>query len=178
MEKLNKMKIEVLRIGQRVIRDDRVTTHVALVARAFGASKIYMNEVDPEIENTIKKMNKTWGGEFEVEFFEDWKKVLKSKSDNYKIVHLTMYGEKIDNIVKDIRKNQNILIVVGAEKVPRSIYEKSDYNVSVSNQPHSEISALAIVLDRLHKGKQFDIKFNNSIRRIIPTKKGKKVISK
>ena len=40
MEKMNKMKIEILRIGQRVIRDDRVTTHVALVARAFGASKI------------------------------------------------------------------------------------------------------------------------------------------
>ena len=50
------MKVEVLRIGQRVVRDDRVTTHVALVARAFGASKIYMNEVDPEIENTIKRM--------------------------------------------------------------------------------------------------------------------------
>ena len=80
MEKLNKMKIEVLRIGQRVIRDDRVTTHVALVASAFGASKIYMNEVDPEIENTIKKMNKTWGGDFEVEFFEDWKKGSKLKN--------------------------------------------------------------------------------------------------
>jgi Uncharacterized protein conserved in archaea len=45
-------------------------------------------------------------------------------------------------------------------------------------QPHSEISALAIVLDRLHKGKQFDMKFDNSARRIIPTKKGKKVVSK
>ena len=77
MEKLSKMKIEVLRIGQRVIRDDRVTTHVALVARAFGASKIYMNEVDPEIENTIKRMNKTWGGEFEVEFLEEWNKVVR-----------------------------------------------------------------------------------------------------
>ena len=176
MEKIKRMKIEVLRIGQRVIRDDRVTTHVALVARAFGASKIYMNEIDPKIENTIKKMNKTWGGEFEVEFFEDWKKVLNSKIHEYKIVHLTMYGERIDDIVKDIRKNQNILIVVGAEKVPRSIYDKSNYNVSVSNQPHSEISALAIVLDRLHRGKQFNIKFENSARRIIPTKKGKKVI--
>tara|TARA_B110000438_G_scaffold76428_1_gene76613 strand:+ start:193 stop:729 length:537 start_codon:yes stop_codon:yes gene_type:complete len=178
MEKLNEMKIEVLRIGQRVIRDDRVTTHVALVARAFGASKIYMDEVDPEIENTIKRMNKTWGGEFEVEFFEDWKNVLNSKIKEYKIVHLTMYGEKIDEVAEDIRKNQNILIVVGAEKVPRSIYEKSNYNVSVSNQPHSEISALAIVLDRLHNGKQFDMKFENSTRRVIPTKKGKKVISK
>ena len=176
MEKLNKMKIEVLRIGQRVVRDDRVTTHVALVARAFGASKIYMNEVDPEIKNTIKKMNKTWGGEFEVEFFEDWKKILNSKIKESKIVHLTMYGEIIDDVAKDIRKNQKILIVVGAEKVPRTIYEKSNYNISVSNQPHSEISALAIVLDRLQKGKQFDMKFDNSIRRIIPTKKGKKVI--
>jgi len=41
------MEIEVLRIGQRLVRDDRVTTHVALVARAFGARKIYMNEVNP-----------------------------------------------------------------------------------------------------------------------------------
>ena len=88
---MSKMNVEVLRIGQRVIRDDRVTTHVALVARAFGASKIYMNEVDPEIENTIKRMNKTWGGEFKVEFFEDWKKVLSTKIKEYKIVHLTMY---------------------------------------------------------------------------------------
>ena len=172
------MNVEVLRIGQRVVRDDRVTTHVALVARAFGASKIYMNEVDPEIENTIKRMNKTWGGNFEVEFFEDWKKVLKSKINEYRIVHLTMYGEKIDDVAKEIRKNQNILIVVGAEKVPRAIYEKADFNISISNQPHSEISALAIVLDRLHKGKQFDMKFENSVRRIIPTKKGKKVILK
>ena len=46
------MNIEVLRIGQRVVRDDRVTTHVALVARAFGASKIYMNEINPEILDT------------------------------------------------------------------------------------------------------------------------------
>ena len=115
MEKMNKMKIEILRIGQRVIRDDRVTTHVALVARAFGASKIYMNEGDPEIENTIKRMNETWGGDFEVEFFEDWKKVLNSKIHEYKVVHLTMYGEKIDEVAKEIGKNQNILIVVGAE---------------------------------------------------------------
>ena len=47
------MEIEVLRIGQRVVRDDRVTTHVALVARSFGAQKIYMNEVNPEIKRTI-----------------------------------------------------------------------------------------------------------------------------
>ena len=52
----------MLRIGQRVVRDDRVTTHVALVARSFGAKKIYMNEINPDIINTISKINKTWGG--------------------------------------------------------------------------------------------------------------------
>jgi len=40
------MVIEVVRIGQRVVRDDRVTTHIALVARAFGATTILMNEVN------------------------------------------------------------------------------------------------------------------------------------
>ena len=73
------MNIEVLRIGQRIVRDDRVTTHVALVARAFGASKIYMNEVDPEIEDTVEQINETWGGNFEIEFFSNWKDVISLK---------------------------------------------------------------------------------------------------
>ena len=47
--------IEVVRIGQRVVRDDRVTTHVALVSRSFGAEKIFMTEVNPEIKNTLEK---------------------------------------------------------------------------------------------------------------------------
>ena len=73
------MKIEVLRIGQRIVRDDRVTTHVALVARAFGASKIYMTEINPEIKDTINKINTTWGGKFEIDFITNWKDVIISK---------------------------------------------------------------------------------------------------
>jgi tRNA (cytidine56-2'-O)-methyltransferase len=56
--------IEVVRIGQRVVRDDRVTTHVALVSRSFGAEKIFMTEVNPEIKDTLEKINNTWGGNF------------------------------------------------------------------------------------------------------------------
>jgi len=170
------MNIEVLRIGQRVVRDDRVTTHVALVARAFGASKIYMNEVNPEILDTINKINDTWGGKFVIEFISNWKNVIISKKDTSKIIHLTMYGENINEIQKDIRKEKDILIVVGAEKVPREIYEHADYNVSVGNQPHSEISALAIILDRIQNGSQFEKEFENSKRVIIPSKNGKNVI--
>ena len=169
------MNIEVLRIGQRIVRDDRVTTHVALVARAFGASKIYMNEVDPEIQCTVEKMNDTWGGDFEIEFFSNWKDVLNSKNGDHKIVHLTMYGENINKIESEIKEEEKILVVVGAEKVPRDIYDKADYNVSVGTQPHSEISALAILLDRIQQGEQFNKKFPDSKRVIIPSKNGKNV---
>jgi len=171
------MEIEVLRIGQRLVRDDRVTTHVALVARAFGASKIYMNEVNPEIKNTLDKINKTWGGDFNIEFIENWKPIIKKrKSESAKIVHLTMYGQNVNDIESSIQNEDEILIVVGAEKVPREIYEFADYNVSVGNQPHSEISALAVLLDRIQKGNQFSSMYQNAQRKIIPTKQGKNVI--
>ncbi len=174
---ISHMVIEVVRIGQRVIRDDRVTTHVALVARAFGASKIFMTEVNPEIKKTIEKINKTWGGDFVVEFIHNWRHVVKKKKEeNFKIVHLTMYGESINDAKNNLSKEEKLLVVVGAEKVPREIYELADYNVGIGSQPHSEISALAILMDRIQEGEQFRRDFPRSKRKIIPTKKGKKVL--
>ena len=76
---MHNMVIEVVRIGQRIVRDDRVTTHVALVARAFGASKIFMTEVNPEIKETIEKINKMWGSNFIVEFIDSWRPIVKKK---------------------------------------------------------------------------------------------------
>lgn len=170
------MAIRVVRIGQRVVRDDRVTTHVALVSRAFGAERIYMSEINPEIKDTLEKINKTWGGEFKVEFIDRWKDIVKKKSrEGFKIVHLSMYGQSINDVQERIAEEENILIVVGAEKVPREIYELADYNVGVGSQPHSEISALAVLLDRIQKGEQFNRVFADAERKIIPTKRGKTV---
>ena len=173
------MVIEIVRIGQRLVRDDRVTTHVALVSRAFGAQRIFMTEVNPEIKDTLEKINKTWGGDFVVEFIDKWKTIVKKKKEeNFKIVHLSMYGENINDVQESLRKEENLLVVVGAEKVPREIYELADYNVGVGSQPHSEISALAILLDRIQKGVQFEKEFPNAKRKIIPTKNGKNVLVK
>jgi len=167
------MEIEVLRIGQRVVRDDRVTTHVALVARSLGAQKIFMNEVYPEIKRTISDINKTWGGNFKIEIISEWKKNVKEKKNAaVKIVHLTMYGQNINNVETKIRNEDKIMIVVGAEKVPREIYELADYNVAVGSQPHSEVSALGVLLDRIQQGKQFEFKFENPERTIIPQDRG------
>jgi tRNA (cytidine56-2'-O)-methyltransferase len=156
-----------------------VTTHVTLVSRAFGASKIYMYDANPEINQTISKVNKMWGSDFKVEIIDNWKNIVKlKKKESFKIVHLTMYGENINTIQDEIRKEEKILIIVGAEKVPREAYDMADYNIAIGNQPHSEISALAILLDRILQGKQLQKKYSNGEREIIPTKKGKNVITK
>jgi len=176
LEEKQHLVIEVVRIGQRIVRDDRVTTHVALVSRAFGAEKIFMTEVNPEIKDTLEKINKTWGGNFAVEFIDKWKSIIKKKKEeNFRIVHLSMYGENINDVQEKISAEENLLVVVGAEKVPREIYDLADYNVGVGSQPHSEISALAILLDRIQQGKQFEKTFPDAKRKIIPTKMGKNV---
>ncbi|MCL2143761.1 MAG: tRNA (cytidine(56)-2'-O)-methyltransferase, partial [Methanomassiliicoccaceae archaeon] len=45
-----------------------------------------------------------------------------------------------------------MLVIVGAEKVPPEVYERSDHNISVGNQPHSEIAALSIFLYEVTQG--------------------------
>ena len=167
--------ITVLRIGHRLGRDKRITTHVALVARAFGANKILIDTKDDLMEKNIRSICSRFGGDFEIQSGINRKKIIKEWKGV--IVHLTMYGERLDKSVKLIDKKKDLLIIVGAEKVPQRIYEMADFNISVGNQPHSEVAALTILLDRYNKGKWQEIKFNGKIE-IIPRNKGKKVINK
>ena len=167
--------ITVLRIGHRLGRDKRITTHVALVARAFGANKILIDTKDYLMEKNIRSICSRFGGDFEIQSGINRKKIIKEWKGV--IVHLTMYGERLDKSVKLIDKKKDLLIIVGAEKVPQRIYEMANFNISVGNQPHSEVAALTILLDRYNKGKWQEKKFNGKIE-IIPRNKGKKVINK
>jgi len=167
--------IAILRIGHRISRDKRITTHVALVARAFGAEKIYIDRKDTNLENNINSICNRFGGNFKIITGIDRKKILKNWEGI--IVHLTMYGENLIKGIKNIDKNKDLLIVIGAEKVPPEIYQIADYNISIGNQPHSEVAALAIFLDRCTKGEWINNKYNGKIE-ILPKNKGKKVIIK
>ena len=168
------MKAVILRIGHRYVRDYRVTTHVALVARAFGAEKMLVVNAEDEIKKSVREVNERWGSDFEVENISNWKNVLKEwKNSGNKIVHLTMYGINVDDAMGQIRKEKkDLMIVIGAEKVPKELYDISDYNVSIGNQPHSEIAALAIFLDRLFEGKQLKQEFKGKMK-IVPSGKDK-----
>ena len=59
-------RISVLRIGHRLVRDDRVSTHVGLVARAFGASEILYVETEQKVKTSIDDVTKRFGGELNV----------------------------------------------------------------------------------------------------------------
>jgi tRNA (cytidine56-2'-O)-methyltransferase len=173
------MNISVLRIGHRLVRDDRVTTHAALVARAFGADMIYMTGVDESVSETVTSVSKRWGGKFKVEVIQDWKGCAKAwKKEGGKVAHLTMYGINIDDITERLRKESKVLVIIGAEKVPQEVFELADYNIAISHQPHSEIAALAIFLDRTFGGKQFKKVFAGAKLKIAPTEKGKKMHEK
>jgi tRNA (cytidine56-2'-O)-methyltransferase len=173
------MKVVVLRIGHRYVRDYRVTTHVALVARAFGAEKMLVVNSEDDIKKSIKEVNERWGSDFEVEEVNNWKNVVGEwKNSGNRIVHLTMYGINVDDAIDHIKKEKkDLLVVVGAEKVPREMFDMSDYNISIGNQPHSEIAALAIFLDRVFGGRQLKRNFNGNMN-IVPSAKGKTVKNK
>lgn len=167
--------ITVLRINHRPFRDKRITTHVALTGRAFGASRILVDSEDQELEDTINKVKVNFGGDFQIETGVNWRHVLNSR--NSVAVHLTMYGEPVDEVAPKIRNelgDRELIIVVGASKVPGDLYSESSYNVSVTNQPISEVSALAIFLDRFFQGREILNDFEGRLK-ILPSSKGKSV---
>ncbi len=171
------MKIFVLRLGHRAGRDPRVSSHCGLVSRAFGANGIvYSGERDRKLLESVRSVAKEWGGKFEVKYEKNWRSFVRNWKG--RIAHLTMYGLPVGKVTGKIRKEKNLLVIVGGEKVPPDVYETADWNVSVTNQPHSEIAALAIFLDRLQKGKELGKKFPKPRKRIIPQGRGKKVIGK
>jgi len=180
----NKPQIVVLRWGHRPQRDARLTSHVALTARALCASGFILSDVeDPSIEETVRKVTNRWGGTFHFEMGTPWKKAVHDwKAKGGAVIHLTVYGENIQtsdvlNRIKSL--NKNVLVIVGSQKVPSDFYssEVSDFNVSIGNQPHSECAALAVFLDRFFTGEELAKNFDEAKMRIVPRARGKEIKS-
>ena len=167
--------IVVLRLGHRPSRDKRVTTHVALTARAFGADEVWVTTKDSALERTINAVVERFGGQFVIRTGVKWREAVRAWKGT--IVHLTMYGQRLPDALQEMgrSKSRDMLIIVGADKVPREVYERADYNVSVGNQPHSEIAALAVVLYRLIDEADLYKDLGSKIT-VVPNPRGKTVI--
>jgi len=91
-------------------------------------------------------------------------------------VHLTMYGLPLQDVVSEIRDcRSDLLVVVGGAKVPGEVYGLADWNVAVTSQPHSEVSALAVFLHELYEGRRLEGVYEGARLRVVPQARGKRV---
>ncbi|MBO3804270.1 MAG: tRNA (cytidine(56)-2'-O)-methyltransferase [Candidatus Brockarchaeota archaeon] len=174
-------EVRVLRLGHRIRRDARVSTHCALVAYAYGASGIaFSGDEDRGLIEKVKSAVRRWGGNFEVAYEADWKSYVSGfrKNGGY-VIHSTMYGINLPEAIGGLREKfeeKDLLLIVGSRKVPPEVYELADVNVAVTNLPHSEVASIATILDWLFQGRELSRRFQNAKIRIVPQEKGKRVL--
>jgi tRNA (cytidine56-2'-O)-methyltransferase len=167
--------VTILRLDHRPSRDIRVSTHLLLAARALGARRaIYTGVHDPGLEESVRKVCVDWGGKFTVEHASSWRRVMREWQG--KVVHLTMYGLPIRDCLEQIRGDPSEkLLVVGGSKVPGEVYGLADWNVAVTGQPHSEVSALAVFLHELYEGRELLLASPGARLKVVPMAHGKRV---
>ena len=173
----------ILRLGYRLGRDPRITTHLALVALALGATKfLFSGDEDDRLPENIGSVNQRFGGDMVVQHIKSpmaWlRKFVKDGVDGNPpgtAVHLTMYGASYRSVTPTIRRDRPLVVIVGGAKVPSEVFEVSQYNLAVGNQPHSEVAALALFMDAWFGESASERKFDDARLVIEGTNKGKVV---
>lgn len=169
-------EVVVLRLGHRPGRDDRMTTHVGLTGRALGADRLILPDNATDAFETVEEVTEEFGGPFTVESTAAPLKTMRGWEGL--IAHLTMYGLPIQDLDSELRAahgERPLMVVVGAEKVPFDVYEHADWNVAITNQPHSEVAGLAVFLDRLFAGRELDQEWSGASKCVTPEATGKSV---
>lgn len=166
-------EVTVLRLGHRPAHDRRLSTHVCLTARAFGADRVVFPELESSLRSSIEDVVDRFGGGFTVEEEPSWRPLIEDFEGP--VLHLTMYGQRHPDVVEDVEGAERVLLVVGAEKVPADVYEMATHNVAVGNQPHSEVAAVATLLYDLLGSKPLYASRPGAEIEIEPAEEGKRV---
>ena len=91
-------------------------------------------------------------------------------------MHLTMFGLPHADFEVELKEDKTpLLFIVGAEKVPPWVFESADYNLSIGNQPHSEVSALAISLSSINEN-YLSKDFGGSLK-VVPTSDHREMVN-
>ncbi len=173
------MNIHVLRLGHRIGRDPRITSHLALVARALGADAFHLaGDPDDGVARTLDSVNRRFGGAMTVDHVGNglaWLRAFVNRGGTG--IHLTMYGLPYRSALGDVDVDGPVVFVVGGAKVPAEVFELCAHNIAVGNQPHSEVAALALCLDRWNG--HVDVtrdRFEGGELQILPSDGGKVVV--
>ena len=177
-------RLDVLRLGYRLGRDPRITTHLALVSRALGADRFLLaGDEDSKMFENLESVADRFGSGMSCEHVQGpmgWLRrfVEEDAGDGEPgvAVHLTMYGEPFRQAIPRIRRDRPMVVIVGGAKVPGDVYKLCQYNVSVGSQPHSEVAALALFLDSWGGSIAESEHFKGAQLEVIPNSDGKTVI--
>ncbi|MCL5099508.1 MAG: hypothetical protein M1158_00045 [Candidatus Marsarchaeota archaeon] len=147
---------------------------LGLAARAFGASSIiFTTPKNQRVVRYFNNISSKWGGNFSVEFTNDWKRVIESKK-NYKSVYLTRFGVPIKGVESMLRTYKNLIVVISTTD-NRGVLKRADFNVSISTQPHTSISALSVFLHEFYSGRELAIHFENAKYKVVPAARGMRI---
>ncbi len=154
------------------------TLDLSLVARAFGASGITFCPEDrrnaKKIIRSFNSINRNWGGKFAVSFTKNWKKFIDEKK-NYLKVYLTRYGIPMEKMEYRIRTYKNILVIVSMKESVKPLYRSADFDLSITTQPHSCASSIAVFLHKFYNGRELAMHFENARYKIVPGEHGIRV---
>src|SRR3989442_8306817 len=120
------MTIAVLRLGHRPARDKRVTTHVALTARAFGADAVFISTRDTGLERGLRSVTARFGGPFEVRTGVPWRGTLRGLDGP--VLHLPMYGGPPEDLLPPSPRSANPLLLLLAGKGPPAPFALAPVN--------------------------------------------------
>ena len=136
---------------------------------------MFLEPPDPAIAGRIHSVGNRWGGEFEVVSTKNWREVIRTFDGP--VVHLTMYGLPFEKVEPKLTRARKVLLVVGGAKVPSALYRLATYNVAVGHQPHSEVAAVAVALERL-RGIPGPVALPHARQVIVPRARGKRVVNR
>lgn len=132
---------------------------------------------DKMVEATVQDVTKRFGGHFDVQGGVPWRQAIRDwKKAGDRVVHLTAYGLPLPKMITEIQESANdLMVIIGSEKMPGKVFKLADWNVSVTNQPMSEVAALAIFLDWYKQHDEFDRAFPGAEVRIIPSQDRRRI---
>jgi len=88
-----------------------------------------------------------------------------------------MYGKPWREVTEQIPKDKPAVIVVGGTKVPAEVFSIANHNVSIGNQPHSEVAALGVFMESWLGPIDESSKFIGGEIEVVPSERGKRVIN-
>ncbi len=148
---------------------------LALAARAFGAQQIvFTTQRDAKLERHFKAIAAKWGGTFEVLFTRNWVGFVGERR-NYKSVYLTQFGLPFAKVAPMVKTYKNLVVIISTDGA-KGVINHSDFNVSISTQPHVTISALAIFLHEFFSGRELAMHFENARYKVEPSARSMKIV--